>query len=90
MRNVIIGDSNGGQDLLNQSEEIKNRLSQMGIKTCDKDRKSVFQRSATFVKKVKNELGQEIIEEDYLSQQDETRFLKLLEDLISGNQKSIG
>lgn len=43
-----------------------------------------------FLKKVKNELGEEILEEDYLSSEQEEKFLKCLEELVSGKTKSIG
>ena len=84
MRTIIIGDMSSNQDLPNQSDEIKRRLSQLGIKTCNKDRASVFIRSTTFLKKVKNELGEEVLEEDYLSEEEEAIFLKRLEELVSG------
>lgn len=89
LRNVILDEGEIGQNLILKSNDERERLNNLGIKT-QRETQINKTRRTTFINSALSQMHSNINEKDVLDKDQETHYLKVVEALVSGKTKQVG
>lgn len=89
MKNVILDEGELGRGIMQKmGKNERDRLSHLGLHM---QRSSVAQpRRATFIKQARTAMTQQVDESDILSQDLENKYMKVIENFVTGVVKTVG